>query len=71
MKTIQGLAHGIYEIYWNEGGSSLASVGYLSNGDNWFAPCNWIDDYKCKDWTLVKAYKLLREKNKISKIRIH
>lgn len=63
---MKGLKHGIYEIYWNSGGSSLAAVGYDSNGNNWIAPCNWCGgDSECKmgttDWSIVKAYKILIE----------
>ena len=47
------LGHGIYRIYWKDGGSSLASVGSLSNGDRWFAPTNWIT-VPCVDWRSVK-----------------
>jgi hypothetical protein len=35
------LPHGLYRIYWKQGGSSLASMGSCYNGDRWFAPCNW------------------------------
>lgn len=32
---------GLYEIFWKSGGSSLASVGNLSDGVRWIAPVNW------------------------------
>lgn len=35
------LNHGLYKIYWKDGGCSLASVGSLHSGKRWFAPCNW------------------------------
>lgn len=34
------LKPGIYRIHWSSGGSSLAAVGVLTNGQNWFAPVN-------------------------------
>jgi len=56
--TVKGLTHGFYEIYWRSGGSSLASVGYDSTGNNWLAPCNWISG-STTDWSDVSAYKML------------
>ena len=35
------LSPGLYRIHWNSGGTSLAAVGILPNGDGWLAPCNW------------------------------
>lgn len=35
---------GLYEIFWESGGSSLASVGNMSNGDRWIAPTNWTGE---------------------------
>lgn len=32
---------GLYEIFWKDGGSSLASVGNLHEGVRWIAPINW------------------------------
>lgn len=38
------LPHGLYRIFWKEGGSSLAAMGSVYNGDRWIAPCNWTSD---------------------------
>lgn len=32
---------GLYRIYWDEGDTSLVSVGQCHDGSRWFAPCNW------------------------------
>ncbi len=39
-KKAQQLAHGLYRIYWKDGGMSEAAVGSLYNGKRWFAPTN-------------------------------
>lgn len=60
---VKGIKHGIYEIYWTTGGSSLASIGFDSYGYNWLAPCNWVNgitDGKEKfGWSSVSYLKLL------------
>lgn len=33
---------GLYRVFWKSGGSSLAAIGTLSNGDRWIAPTNWV-----------------------------
>lgn len=33
---------GLYRVFWKSGGSSLAAIGILSNGDRWIAPTNWV-----------------------------
>lgn len=33
---------GLFRIHWASGGSSLAAVGMMENGDRWIAPTNWI-----------------------------
>lgn len=55
---VKGMKHGIYEIYWNNGGSSIASVGFDQQGYNWYAPCNWVSG-STNEWRSVKAVKLL------------
>jgi hypothetical protein len=35
------LPHGLYRIFWKEGGSSLAALGSTHSGRRWIAPCNW------------------------------
>lgn len=58
---VKGLQHGLYEIYWSSGGSSLAAVGYDAAGFNWMAPCNWISAGTTEwgGWSGVRAIKLL------------
>lgn len=57
---VKGLQHGLYEIYWTSGGSSLAAVGYDRAGWCWMAPVNWTSGVTT-DWYQVKAIKLLIE----------
>lgn len=38
------LGHGLFRIYWKDGGASLAAVGSLSNGSRWFAATNWTGE---------------------------
>lgn len=33
---------GLYRVHWKSGGSSLAAIGMMENGDRWIAPTNWI-----------------------------
>jgi len=60
IKTMKGLKHGFYEIGWETGGSSLASVGFDREGNNWMAPCNWTSG-ETIDWSGVKWYLLVLE----------
>lgn len=42
---------GLYRIYWESGGSSLASIGYTRDGKAWFAATNWINgSVLMEDW---------------------
>lgn len=65
----KGMKHGVYKIFWKEGGSSLASVGYTHDGSNWYAPCNWTskeNDYPqvaITDWSKVERVELIQENN--------
>lgn len=65
-KDVQKLVHGLYRIYWKDGGTSLAAVGSLHSGTRWLAPTNWT----CKDdgnptgsgrktWKSVKSVALI------------
>lgn len=47
------LRHGLYRIYWKSGGSSIASIGSLSDGTRWYAPTNWIT-VPSTDWKIVR-----------------
>lgn len=54
----QNLEHGIYRIFWKDGGHSLASVGSDSHGKRWFAPTNWVT-VPWSDWSAVERVELL------------
>ncbi len=54
-KKVKKLSSGLYEIYWKNGGSSLASVGQDENGSMWFAPTNWVASIPCFDWSTAKS----------------
>ena len=47
-KTLKTCPHGLYEIFWKEGGSSLAAIGSLYDGTRWIAPINWTTGSKRK-----------------------
>lgn len=44
---------GLYRIWWDEGGSSLAAVGVTSDGKRWLAPINWVAPQSPADWSRV------------------
>jgi hypothetical protein len=64
-EEVQKLKHGVYRLYWDGRNYSLASVGSLSNGSRWFAPCNWTSESADgivgvnTDWTMVKKAVLI------------
>lgn len=60
-ETRKGLKHGLYIVFWKEGGISLASIGYLSDGTNWMAPSNWTNPDKTTDFSGVEKLHLLYE----------
>ena len=49
---------GLYKIYWNSGGHSVASVGYDACGNRWFAPTNWVSGHSY-NWGGVKEIELI------------
>ena len=56
------LDHGLYKIYWKDGGRSMASVGSLHSGKRWFAPTNWTSkDHNIASscWNKVKDVKCI------------
>lgn len=59
------LKHGLYEVFWIEGGSSLAALGSLHNGDRWLAPCNWTSPNEIKFnasyWGQIERVELIKE----------
>ncbi len=58
----QKLQHGLYRIYWKDGGNSLASVGSDASGTRWFAPTNWAASIPCNDWSDVERVELLEQR---------
>lgn len=67
-EEVQKLKHGVYKLYWDTGGYSLASVGGLHNGDRWFACSNWTSKDKNgiigtgEDWNMVIEAKLIKSR---------
>ena len=64
-KDVKKLDHGLYKIFWKDGGYSLASVGSLACGKRWMAPTNWISvpTSKRKHWKMVKSVELIATRN--------
>lgn len=54
------LPHGLYKIFWEGGGSSLASVGSDESGARWFSPTNWVGGLPSLDWSKVKGVERIR-----------
>lgn len=40
---VKKLKLGLYHIFWNSRGSSLAAVGMTEDGNRWLAPINWVN----------------------------
>lgn len=40
-EQVKKMPHGLYRVYWKEGGYSLASMGSCYDGSRWICPCNW------------------------------
>lgn len=62
-EEVQKLPRGLYTLYWNSGGSSLAAVGQLYSGERWFAPINWTQRgvfTASTAWHKVESVKLWR-----------
>ncbi len=58
---VKDVHHGLYRLFWKEGGSSLAAVGSDRAGRRWYAPENWIE-VPSFDWRPVKSVKRLYPK---------
>lgn len=61
-KKMLELNLGLYKLYWNSGGFSLAAVGMLHDGTKWFAPTNWTAELyfvTSTDWRKVKKAELI------------
>ena len=55
------LKSGIYKIHWKSGGSSIASIGVMKNGDRWLAPTNWVEpDTSGTSWKNIDRMEKLR-----------
>ena len=57
-----GLALGLHRVHWNDGGSSLCSIGMASDGRRWIAPCNWVApsiDATADFWQNIERTELL------------
>ncbi len=44
---------GLYRVWWETGGSSLASIGQGPDGTRWIAPTNWVAPALTLDWDEV------------------
>jgi hypothetical protein len=66
----QDLKHGVYRIYWKDGGSSVASVGSTSDGTRWYQPSNWISEEVCTSWSRVERVELIETQNPPSDGRV-
>ena len=63
---VQKLSHGVYRIYWKEGGTSVAAVGSTPSGARWLAPTNWVsigtDANTLSHWKSVRKVELITTK---------
>jgi len=57
----QRVKHGLYKIFWNDGGFSYASVGSDREGKRWFAATNWVSGPGF-DWSRVDRVERIEEK---------
>lgn len=48
------LKPGLYRVHWVSGGSSLAAIGVLPNGDKWLAPTNWVRPSEEPVWCTIR-----------------
>ncbi len=68
-EAFKNLKHGLYKIFWESGGCSLACVGSTYDGTRWLTCANWTtrDNYKpapasC-DWSGIERVELILEDN--------
>lgn len=47
------VAHGLYRIWWRNGGVSIGSVGSTASGARWLAPTNWLSGSSGDAWDAV------------------
>ena len=41
-EAVNRLPAGIYRVYWQGGGRSVASIFFDAKGRHWIAPANWV-----------------------------
>lgn len=70
-KEVQNLKHGLYEVYWKSGGSSLAAIGSLRCGKRWIAPINWVSDINSNNKLVGYKRRVWRDVKRVVVIRIH
>jgi hypothetical protein len=47
------IPNGVYIVFWDSGGHSLAAIGRDAVGNCWLAPTNWIDVPSFDHWDEV------------------
>lgn len=64
---VQKLKHGVYEVFWKSGGSSVCAIGSKHNGDRWICCSNWTspvdggtDSCSIKNWKAVDHVVLIQ-----------
>lgn len=66
IRAVRTLDPGVYRLHWNTGGSSIASVGIMYDGTNWYAPTNWTSENNknplvaSTDWSCVEIAEKLK-----------
>lgn len=50
---------GVYRVYWDEGGSSVAAIGVKHDGGLWLAPSNWLAPDLDPDWSRVERVRAI------------
>jgi hypothetical protein len=63
-EEVRKLRLGLYRIYWKSGGTSVAAVGMVENGNRWLAPTNWTHPTEDKKtWASVSRVVLIATQN--------
>lgn len=55
------LPHGLYKVFWKQGGMSLAAKGHRSDGSPWFAFTNWISPSTERVHRLIERVELVMQ----------
>lgn len=58
VEEANSLPVGVYRLYWDGGGSSVASVGCDARGKRWYAPANWVT-VPWFDWSKVASVEMI------------